>query len=196
MTTGWPYLSVPVKAEPRTRKLELGCGRKDTPGYVRVDANPNIEADWHGDAIGPLPWADESFIEIRAVDVLEHISYWQTEAALAEWARLLAPGGRLYVQVPDCGRIMAEWVEDPERWRERLPVELEGAPAMIGVAWRILGGHADGAYTQENDEWRFNAHYAMFDEATIRWYLDRAGLRVTSLKSNFHPNLLVWAKKP
>ena len=41
-----------------------------------------------------------------------------------------------------------------------------------------------------------NAHYAMFDESSIRWYLERAGLVVESLRVNEHPNLLVWARKP
>jgi SAM-dependent methyltransferase len=193
----WPFASKrKTWKAPKWRKLELGCGRKVTPGYVRVDANPNIAADWHGDVVGPMPWPDGSFDEIRAVDVLEHISYCQTQIALAEWARLLATGGRLYVQVPDCGRIMTEWVADPERWRERLPRELADAPAIIGVAWRIMGGHADGGYSWDGDDWRLNAHYAMFTEESLRWYLERAGLVVKKLSSNFHPNLCCWAAKP
>lgn len=192
---GWPY-SGEVAAAPPTRKLEIGCGRKETPGYTRVDANPNIEADWHGDALGPMPWPDGSFVEIRAVDVLEHLSYWDTERALAEWARLLVPGGRLYVQVPDCGRIMARWAADPDVWRERLPAELAGAPSIVGVAWRIMGGQADGAYTHPGDEWRLNAHYAMFCRDSLTWYIERAGLVVESMRSNEHPNLLCWCRKP
>jgi len=178
------------------RKLELGCGRKETEGYTRADGNPNVEADWHGDVSGPLPWADGAFDEIRAVDVLEHISYWRTSTVLAEWVRLLAPGGRLYVQVPDCRRIMAEFVADPERWRERVPPELTELPPMVTVAWRILGGHDDGKFTHEGDDWRLNAHYAMFDVESLTWYLDRAGLVVDEMSSNFHPNLMVWAVKP
>lgn len=181
-------------------KLEIGCGRKETPGYVRADANPNVDADWHGDALGPMPWADGTFTEIRAVDVLEHISYWRTDEALAEWARLLAPGGRLFVQVPDCGRIMTEWVHNRRRWQERLPAALdppgEILPSIVGVAWRILGGHGDGAFTQDGDDWTYNAHYAMFDEPALRWYLTRAGLVVQSIESNPHPNLLAWSVKP
>lgn len=184
-------------------KLELGCGHHPTPGYVRVDANPNIDADWHGDACGPMPWPDGTFAEIRAVDVLEHLPYRLTPVALAEWSRLLAPGGRLYVQVPDCGRIMREYVENPGRWRERVPAELEALPPILGVAWRILGGQDEGTltggtgggYTKADDDWRWNAHYAMFDEAALRWYLTKAGLVVDTLESNFHPNLCVWAVK-
>lgn len=191
-----PSHTKPWSATP-TKKLEIGCGRKDTPGYTRVDANPEIPADWHGDAVGPMPFPDGSFDEIRAVDVLEHISYWQTEQALAEWARLLRPGGKLYVQVPDCGRIISEYVDSSAtRWQERMPEALQGLPPIVSIAWRILGGHADGAFTLGDDDWRLNAHYAMFDEASIRWYLKRAGLRVESIESNFHPNLLVWAEKP
>jgi predicted SAM-dependent methyltransferase len=142
-----------------------------------------------------MPFPDGAFAEIRAVDVLEHLSYWRTEVALAEWARLLAPGGRLYVQIPDCRRIMEEWIANPDRWLERIPPELEGLPPIVSIAWRILGGHDDGKFTQDNDDWRYNAHYAMFDEQSIGWYLDRAGLDVDTIESNFHPNLLVWAVK-
>jgi len=175
-------------------KLEVGCGRRVTPGFLRADANPNVGAlDYCGDVAGRMPWPDGAFDEIRAVDILEHIPYRRTGDALAEWARLLAPGGRLYVQVPDCGRIMAEWAVDPTRWRERLPADLAGLPPFLGVVWRVLGGQDDGVITREGDDPSLNLHLAMFDEAALRWYLTGAGFRVESLESNPHPNLCVWA---
>lgn len=177
-------------------KLEIGCGHRPTPGYLRVDADPNIPADWHGDASTTMPWDDETFDEIVAQDVLEHIPYRRTVLALTEWRRLLVPGGRLYLQVPDCGRIMREYVDRPARWRERLPADLEGLPPIIGVAWRVLGGQDDGAFSKDGDDWRLNGHYAMFDEPALRWYLRAAGLSVESIESNPHPNLLCWAYRP
>lgn len=177
-------------------KLELGCGHRPTPGYVRVDADPNIEADWTGDCSTVMPWADGTFDEIVAQDVLEHIPYRRTLLALCEWRRLLRPGGRLYLQVPDAGRIMREYAADPTRWRERLPDDLAHLPPIIGTAWRILGGQDDGAFSKDGDDWRLNGHYAMFDEASLRWYLRGAGLVVESIESNPHPNLICWALRP
>lgn len=177
-------------------KLEVGCGRRITPGYLRADANSNLDQlDWCGDVSTRMPWPDGFFDEIRAVDILEHIPYRRTHLALAEWARLLRPGGRLYVQVPDCGRIMREWVENPVRWRERMPADLAELPPFLGVAWRVLGGQDDGVITHDGDDPTLNLHLAMFDEPTLRWYLGQAALTVESLESNPHPNLLVWAVK-
>lgn len=178
------------------KRLEVGCGRKVTPGFVRADANPNVGAlDWCGDVSTRMPWDDGTFDEIRAVDILEHIPYRRTAAALTEWARLLRPGGVLYVQVPDCGRIMAEWAQDPTRWRERLPADLAHLPPFLGVAWRILGGQDDGVITHDGDDPALNLHLSMFDEPTLRWYLTGAGFEVERLESNPHPNLLAWARR-
>jgi SAM-dependent methyltransferase len=50
-----------------------------------------------GDALA-LPFPDGSFDRIVASEVLEHI--WQDQAALAELARVLRPGGAIAVTVP------------------------------------------------------------------------------------------------
>jgi ubiquinone/menaquinone biosynthesis C-methylase UbiE len=45
-----------------------------------------------------LPFADASFDVLTAVDILEHMD--DDHRALREWARVLKPGGRLFVFVP------------------------------------------------------------------------------------------------
>jgi SAM-dependent methyltransferase len=45
-----------------------------------------------------LPFADASFDVLTAVDILEHMD--DDRGALQEWARVLKPGGRLFVFVP------------------------------------------------------------------------------------------------
>jgi glycosyltransferase involved in cell wall biosynthesis/SAM-dependent methyltransferase len=47
----------------------------------------------------PLPFPDASFDVVVCLEVLEHIS--EQRAALTDFARLLRPGGRLIVSVPD-----------------------------------------------------------------------------------------------
>ena len=82
----------------------------------------------NGDATG-LPFADGSFDRIIASEVMEHID--DDEAALAELARVLRPGGVLAVTIP--ARL-------PERICWALSSDYH-APAQVGGHVRIYGRH-------------------------------------------------------
>lgn len=178
-------------------RLEIGSGYSPTPGFVHLDLNPNApQVDIVGPA-HPLPPSIPlgSVTEMRAVDVLEHLSYRDTDAALIGWSACLAKGGRLYVQVPDAEAIMRSFVTSPSVLLRNLPPELPQTP-LAGAAWRLLGGHADGSFVHDGDDWRFNAHYAMFSRSSLASALNRAGLTVDTIHTNAHPNLLAWSYKP
>lgn len=177
-------------------RLDFGCGYRKHPGFIGVDLNPACADDGYVlDVSGPLPFGSGTVDEIRAVDVLEHIPYRATAATLTEWSRVLMPGGRLYVQVPDAGLIMRRYAMNPTAMIERIPPDLPQT-ALAGATWRLLGGQDDGRFAHPDDDWRLNAHFALFDEHGIVAALIAAGLTVDSIESNFHPNLLVWSTKP
>lgn len=81
-------------------KLNIGCGGRRIPGFTGVDAVERPAADIvaKADAI-PLP--DGSADEIMAVHLFEHFYRWECDAVLVEWKRLLKPGGRLVLELPD-----------------------------------------------------------------------------------------------
>lgn len=173
-------------------RLELGSGYFPTEGFTHLDLNPNAPGV---DIVGPcfpLDLPDGSVEEIRAVDVLEHVGYRHTDAALAEWARVLAPGGLMYVQVPDAELIMRWFVECPLVLVERLPAGLPQT-ALMGAAWRILGGQDDDLQAHDGEDWTLNAHYSLWDRTSLVEALHRAGFDVVSLETNEHPNLLCHA---
>lgn len=81
--------------------LELGCGVRPTPGAIhhdRIIHSPHVDVAHDLDVL-PWPWPDESFDEIIAFDVLEHlkleVAQWLDEA----W-RILHPGGMLRLRLP------------------------------------------------------------------------------------------------
>lgn len=83
------------------RGLNLGCGYKKHASFVNVDAYPSCDPDivWDLNKT-PWPWAkDNEFDEIHALHVFEHLPNWW--GAFKECARVLKPGGILYVAVPD-----------------------------------------------------------------------------------------------
>lgn len=83
------------------RRLHIG-GVVRAEGWENFNAVPGAHVDHTGNArdLGRFP--DASFDLIYASHVLEHFD-WRHElpAVLAEWRRVLSPGGELHVSVPD-----------------------------------------------------------------------------------------------
>ena len=81
--------------------------------YVNVDAlnifgNVDIV---HNLAEIPYPFAkDNEADKIVAIEFLEHLSFRDTPKVLKEWYRILDFGGKLTIQVPDCGKAMEYYV--------------------------------------------------------------------------------------
>jgi SAM-dependent methyltransferase len=102
------------------RRVNLGCGYDKRPGYLNVDLQDFHAPDLVGD-VRSLPQLPSGYYdEVVAQDVLEHLARADGPAALAEWRRLLAPNGRLWLRVPDV-RALLGWLadsEDPDRHRD------------------------------------------------------------------------------
>lgn len=122
-------------------RLNIGAGSTVIEGFIAIDRRFGTEAF-------PLAYPDNSVAEIRCSHMLEHLSFGDALKALAEWTRVLKPGGRLRISVPDFGKISATWEHDPI------------AP------FYLMGGQTD-----END-----FHKSVFDEKRLRSYLENAGL--------------------
>lgn len=135
-------------------KLHLGCGSRCIPGWVHVDLAdfPHIDIR-HG--VDVLPMGDGIADAIYACHVLEHFARKETPGVLAEWFRVLRPGGVLRVCVPD----FAKWTA--------LYHDLAGTIALAAVHGSIFG-RQDGP---------FNIHYQAFDETALRSALLSAGFR-------------------
>jgi hypothetical protein len=87
-------------------KLNIGAGSTVIPGFTAIDRKLGTEAF-------PLQYADNSVDEIRASHILEHFSFTDAQTALKEWARVLKPGGKIRLAVPD---LDAKDKADPDEW--------------------------------------------------------------------------------
>ncbi|MGH9447478.1 MAG: class I SAM-dependent methyltransferase [Terriglobia bacterium] len=80
-------------------RLDLGCGLNKAPGSIGVDSNRDATAaDILADLNRPLPFADSSFDEVRAVHVIEHVH--DIMRTIAEIHRVARSGGRVYLVTP------------------------------------------------------------------------------------------------
>lgn len=118
------------------RWLDVGCGDGRTAGtwlagrgcdYVGVDLSATAverarDAGLDArviDSAGALPFEDETFAGVLAVEVLEHV--FEPQRAVAEFRRILQPGGVLFVSLPNIAY-----------WRRRLELLLLGRFDPLG----------------------------------------------------------------
>lgn len=81
--------------------LNLGCWHRHIPGWVHVDLcdMPHID---HKTSIDKLPmFADASVDLIYSSHSFEYFDRQEAVGVLAEWRRVLKPGGTLRLAVPD-----------------------------------------------------------------------------------------------
>ena len=127
-------------------KLHLGCGKRRLEGYLNVDARLEVGPDLVADVTALTGFEDGSAELVYACHVLEHIPRGQVDAALAEWRRVLKPGGLLRISVPDFQKVY-------KLYHQGVPLcRLEG----------MLHGRQDHPY---------NVHYAAYDWNYLCWHL-------------------------
>ena len=83
----------------KLRILDVGCGINKYPGSIGIDRNPASRADvlCELDRL-PYPFRDNSFDQVRAIHVIEHVS--DVIATIEEFHRLVRPGGTIRIETP------------------------------------------------------------------------------------------------
>jgi SAM-dependent methyltransferase len=145
-----------------SRRLEIGGGPHAQAGYLHVDIDPGAH---HLEWVAPawdLPLPDDWASEIVAVHALEHVEPARLVATLAEWRRVLAPGGLVRVHVPNGPALMKAFMERPveEKW-----------PIMGSLLGMYCGPEVrDPRGLQSRSD-----HQLVFDAPLLLWALQEGG---------------------
>ena len=99
-----------------TLKLNIGCGPHRIEGYTGVDLLPGPAVDIVAPA-EKLPFEDNSVDEILAEHLIEHLTFFGFNKTMAEWYRVLKPGGLLTIECPDLLGLCKQFVEANEYGR-------------------------------------------------------------------------------
>jgi predicted SAM-dependent methyltransferase len=97
-------------------KLNIGSGPFKMEGYTNVDLLPGPNVDVVASA-DKLPFKDGEVDEILAEHLIEHLTFFQFNKAMAEWHRVLRPGGTLVIECPDLLGLCQQFVEANEYGR-------------------------------------------------------------------------------
>ena len=93
-------------------KVHMGSGDKVWPGFVNIDKY-SARADVHCDCLS-ITMETDSVDELHAIHLLEHLHRRDAVPALAEWARVLKPGGLMVLELP-CLDKMARLIVEGEQ---------------------------------------------------------------------------------
>jgi predicted SAM-dependent methyltransferase len=81
-------------------RLNIGSGDKFIEGWIGIDAVPRKAARIVAPAHA-IPLPDGCAAEVMSIHCVEHVAKWLVPPMFREWHRLLKPGGRLILEMPD-----------------------------------------------------------------------------------------------
>ena len=113
-------------------KLNLGCGISGISGWHNIDNSPTILLSRIGlarqlfrlpawpsdvrrvDVLRGLPFSSETVACIYSSHLLQGLTYAESLALMKEAWRVLRPGGVLRIVVPDLGKVVTNYLSDPD----------------------------------------------------------------------------------
>jgi predicted SAM-dependent methyltransferase len=150
-----------------TIRLHIG-GQEPHPDWKIFDIENRPEVDFIGDAASLQRFADNSIEAIYASHVLEHFYYGLENElinTLTEWHRVLQPGGRLYISVPDLKTLCWLYLN----------------PNLVTLERHHLMRVMFGGQTNQ-----FDVHKVGFDVEILALYLGEAGFQSYETVSEFN----------
>lgn len=163
--------------------LHVGCGGQTLPDFVCADPQEtrlDADASCAPDVVASVTDMGDigEFDIVYACHMLEHLAEHDVALALAEFRRVLVPGGRVLIIVPD----------------------LEGVPPDATVMYESAAGPVRGldmyfGMAKYLHNKPYMAHRTGFVEATMRAALEAAGFAHISIIRGEHYQLVGIAAK-
>lgn len=145
----------PIRKTRVTRRLHIG-GKVRSAGWEVLNATPAPFVDHVCNANDLSRFADNTFSDVYASHVVEHFDYKrELLQALREWNRVLVPGGKVLISVPDLD-VLAQLM----LVKDRLTVN-----ERFVVMRMMFGGHVD----------EYDYHVVGLNEEFLAGYLKGSG---------------------
>ena len=145
-----------LTTEHSARRLHIG-GKQTKEGWKILNIQPGEGVDFVGDAADLSQFDDETFDEVYASHVIEHLGYQkELPAALEGIHRIIKPGGVFRMSVPDLETLCRLFLRDG--------IDINGKFQIMRM---MFGGQTD----------RHDFHKIGLTWDFARYYLGRAGFK-------------------
>lgn len=149
------FLPAQVPASEAARRLHIG-GKVRVAGWEVLNAVPDECVDHLGNANDLSRFADNTFADLYASHVVEHFDYQgELTRTLREWQRVLQPGGKVHISVPDLDVLC----------RLMLAKDQLNVVERFGIMRMMFGGHVD----------QYDHHSVGLNEEFLTSFLTDAG---------------------
>lgn len=134
-------------------RLHLGCGKRYIPGFTHIDRADFPHIDHKQDIRRLANFADGAAELIYACQVIDYFDREELPDVLAEWRRVLMPGGILRLSAPNFATLARLY------------------QAGLSLDWML--GTMYGKWPDATGGWIYKK--TTFDEASLTKVLDEAG---------------------
>jgi predicted SAM-dependent methyltransferase len=149
-----------------TRKLQLGAGTFDRPGWLNTDIEPRA-GQAYLDVTKPFPLPEGSMQVVFSEHLIEHVPYEDGLKMLKECHRVLGPGGGVRIATPNLMKFVELFAEPKSEAVTRF--------IQNKVAWHEWPRTADPECLILNWQLRFWGHQFVYTPKMLRASLERAG---------------------
>jgi len=118
-------------------RLNVACGDDYQEGYINADLYSTKKYDAIFD-VQAIPYDDGTVDEIRALHIIEHFNFHESNALLKEWYRVLRPGGKLIIETPDFLKSCDAFVKGDINFRVMLYGHFFAWPWLPGQVHKFL----------------------------------------------------------
>ena len=137
--------------------VHIGCGEKDVPGFINVDARPLAHVHVVTDDITSLADFETGTVDlVYMCHILEHIKRSDLKKVLLEMKRVLKDGGVLRISVPDFDRL--------------IEVYNAAGEDIESICRQLMGGQ----------DHQYNIHYCVFNRRHLSELFKDVGFREVS----------------
>lgn len=156
-------------------KVNIAPGAHPFPGWVNIDVFPGAGIDYQYDCRKDLPFETGSVRAIYTEHFVEHLEYsHEAQVFFSECARVIAPGGRVRIVVPDGGAFLKAYASGDRQALHRLT----GGEPWFDGKWETPMELVNLVFRQGHE------HHFAYDAETLCGLLERYGFSAEAMAFN------------